>query len=396
METRLIDRLSHMRDLSPADTDYNLSIAARTERCLADAGFRRLDTPVIERTDLFVRKSGGEVSSSLYTFSDPGGISVSLRPEFTPSVIRWFIENRPDKNRYYYSGPVFRYGGARGGRFRQFHQVGGEVLGVSGAAGDSEILSVARRCLEAGGIDDCVLHLGHIGVIRDLLRAVGLSEQTQMFMVANLDDIAAGRGYIGPLLEKASAAGLVADSVGPLAGVPDLPNTALPVLDALQQTVSGATGRRSPEQIMSRLVGRARRASSRAEFVEAAGKVARLVAARGSPSEVVAEAETILRDCDASLGSLDSLKATLDSITSGGWDESSIQIDLSFVRGMAYYTGVVFEFLPPTGTPQFALGGGGRYDDLVRAFGGPDMSACGFALNIDEVAWTTRQDGAQR
>ena len=385
-----------MRDLSPADTDYNLSIAARTERCLADAGFRRLDTPVIERTDLFVRKSGGEVSSSLYTFSDPGGISVSLRPEFTPSVIRWFIENRPDKNRYYYSGPVFRYGGARGGRFRQFHQVGGEVLGVSGAAGDSEILSVARRCLEAGGIDDCVLHLGHIGVIRDLLRAVGLSEQTQMFMVANLDDIAAGRGYIGPLLEKASAAGLVADSVGPLAGVPDLPNTALPVLDALQQTVSGATGRRSPEQIMSRLVGRARRASSRAEFVEAAGKVARLVAARGSPSEVVAEAETILRDCDASLGSLDSLKATLDSITSGGWDESSIQIDLSFVRGMAYYTGVVFEFLPPTGTPQFALGGGGRYDDLVRAFGGPDMPACGFALNIDEVAWTTRQDGAQR
>ena len=396
METRLIDRLSHMRDLSPADTDYNLSIAARTERCLADAGFRRLDTPVIERTDLFVRKSGGEVSSSLYTFSDPGGISVSLRPEFTPSVIRWFIENRPDKNRYYYSGPVFRYGGARGGRFRQFHQVGGEVLGVSGAAGDSEILSVARRCLEAGGIDDCILHLGHIGVIRDLLRAVGLSEQTQMFMVANLDDIAAGRGYIDPLLEKASAAGLVADSVSPLTGVPDLPNTALPVLDALQQTVSGATGRRSPEQIMSRLVGRARRASSRAEFVEAAGKVARLVAARGSPSEVVTGAETILRDSDASLGSLDSLKATLDSITSGGWDESSIQIDLSFVRGMAYYTGVVFEFLPPTGTPQFALGGGGRYDDLVRAFGGPDMPACGFALNIDEVAWTTRQDGAQR
>ena len=140
METRLIGRLSHMRDLSPAETDYNLSIAAQAERCLTEAGFRRLDTPVIERTDLFVRKSGGEVSSSLYTFSDPGGISVSLRPEFTPSVIRWFIENRPDQNRFYYSGPVFRYGGARGGRFRQFHQVGGELLGVSGAAGDSEIL----------------------------------------------------------------------------------------------------------------------------------------------------------------------------------------------------------------------------------------------------------------
>ena len=396
METRLIDRLSHMRDLSPADTDYNLSIAERAERRLAEAGFRRLDTPIIERTDLFVRKSGGEVSSSLYTFSDPGGISVSLRPEFTPSVIRWFIENRPDHNRYHYSGPVFRYGGARGGRFRQFHQVGGEVLGVSGAAGDSEILSVARRCLEAGSIDDCVLHLGHIGVIRDLLRAVGLSEQTQMFIVANLDDIAAGDDYVGPLLEKASAAGLVADSAGPLTGVPDLPNTALPVLDALQQTVSGTTGRRSPEQIMSRLVGRARRASSRAEFEEAARKVARLVAARGSPSEVVTGAETILRDSDASLASLDSLKATLDSITSDGWDESSIHLDLSFVRGMAYYTGAVFEFLPPTGAPQFALGGGGRYDDLVKAFGGPDMPACGFALNIDEVAWKTRRDEAQR
>ena len=396
METRLIDRLSHMRDLSPAETDYNLSIAARTERCLADAGFHRLDTPVIERTDLFVRKSGGEVSSSLYTFSDPGGISVSLRPEFTPSVIRWFIENRPDQRRYHYSGPVFRYGGARGGRFRQFHQVGGELLGVPGASGDSEILSLARRCLEAGGVGDCVLHLGHIGVIRDLLRAVGLSEQTQMFMVANLEDIGAGSGFIDPLLEKASAAGLVADTIVPLTGVPDLPNTALPVLDALQQTVSGATGRRSPEQIMSRLVGRARRASSRAEFEEAAGCVARLVAAQGSPSGVVAEAETILRDSDASLDSLDSLKTTLDSITSNGWEESSIHLDLSFVRGMAYYTGAVFEFLPPSKDPQLALGGGGRYDDLVRAFGGPDMPACGFALNIDEVAWSTRQDGAQR
>ena len=130
-----------MRDLSPADTDYNLSIAARAERRLSEAGFRRLDTPVIERTDLFVRKSGGEVSSSLYTFSDPGGISVSLRPEFTPSVIRWFIENRPDQDPLllFRSGiPLRRY--ARGGRFRQFHQVGGELLGVSGAAGDSEIL----------------------------------------------------------------------------------------------------------------------------------------------------------------------------------------------------------------------------------------------------------------
>ena len=395
METRLIDRLSHMRDLSPAETDYNLSIAARTERCLADAGFHRLDTPVIERTDLFVRKSGGEVSSSLYTFSDPGGISVSLRPEFTPSVIRWFIENRPDQRRYHYSGPVFRYGGARGGRFRQFHQVGGELLGVPGASGDSEILSLARRCLEAGGVGDCVLHLGHIGVIRNLLRAVGLSEQTQMFMVANLEDIGAGSGFIDPLLEKASAAGLVADTIVPLTGVPDLPNTALPVLDALQQTVSGATGRRSPEQIMSRLVGRARRASSRAEFEEAAGCVARLVAAQGSPSGVVAEAETILRDSDASLDSLDSLKTTLDSITSNGWEESSIHLDLSFVRGMAYYTGAVFEFLPPSKDPQLALGGGGRYDDLVRAFGGPDMPACGFALNIDEVAWATRRDGSE-
>ena len=270
------------------------------------------------------------------------------------------------------------------------------MLGVSGAAGDSEILSVARRCLEAGGVGDCVLHLGHIGVIRDLLRAVGLSEQTQMFMVANLEDIGAGSGFIDPLLEKASAAGLVADTIVPLTGVPDLPNTALPVLDALQQTVSGATGRRSPEQIMSRLVGRARRASSRAEFEEAAGCVARLVAAQGSPSGVVAEAETILRDSDASLDSLDSLKTTLDSITSNGWEESSIHLDLSFVRGMAYYTGAVFEFLPPSKDPQLALGGGGRYDDLVRAFGGPDMPACGFALNIDEVAWSTRQDGAQR
>ena len=93
MRTDLISRLNHMRDLGPSEAEENFNVSSRMIDALNRGEFRRLDTPVLEPTDLFVRKSGGEVSSSLYSFQDPGGMSVSLRPEFTPSIIRWYIEN---------------------------------------------------------------------------------------------------------------------------------------------------------------------------------------------------------------------------------------------------------------------------------------------------------------
>ena len=72
--------------------------------------------------------------------------------------------------------------------------------------------------------------------------------------------------------------------------------------------------------------------------------------------------------------------------------DDSIELDFSFARGLAYYTGVVFEFAGAGGGGAYPLGGGGRYDDLVKAFGGADTPACGFALDLDEISLQTGAD----
>ena len=387
MRTDLISRLNHMRDPGPSEAEANFNASRRMMEVLTRSGFQRLDTPVIEPTDLFVRKSGGEVSSSLYSFQDPGGMSVSLRPEFTPSIIRWYMENAADATgaeRFQYSGPVFRYAGARRGRFRQFQQVGAELIGVPDSSGDIEILTSAVKCLRAAGISEFTLRLGHIGMIHDLVQSHGLSEQVEMFIVSNLDEIGCGSDHKQRLLERAIAADLVMTEFKSIPVTEGL-DEAMPELDVISRSISAPTGRRSASQILARLSSRMRRACSVDKFNAAVENVARLVSLKGNAWEVLEDAEALLKSNRASLASVRGLGATLIKLRSEGVSDSTIHLDLSFVRGMTYYTGIVFEFLVRQDIDDYPIGGGGRYDDLVRAFGGGNVPACGFALYVDEV-----------
>lgn len=386
MRTDLISRLNHMRDLGPSEAEANFNASRRMTEVLTRGGFQRLDTPVIEPTDLFVRKSGGEVSSSLYSFQDPGGMSVSLRPEFTPSIIRWYIENAAGSaaERFQYSGPVFRYAGTRRGRFRQFQQVGAELIGVPDSSGDIEILTAAMRCLRAAGISEFTLRLGHIGMIHDLVQSQGLSEQVEMFIVSNLDKIGYDLDLRQRLLESAISADLVM-SEHKSTPVTEGLDEAMPELDVIRRSISAPTGRRSAGQILARLSSRMKRACSVDEFEAAVENVARLVSLDGNAWDVLEDAEALLKSNRASLTSVRGLGATLIKLRSEGVSDSTIHLDLSFVRGMTYYTGIVFEFLAGQGPDDYPIGGGGRYDDLVRAFGGGNVPACGFALYVEEV-----------
>ncbi len=396
MRTDFITRLNHMRDLGPSEAEANFNASRRMTEALTRGGFQRLDTPVIEPTDLFVRKSGGEVSSSLYSFQDPGGMSVSLRPEFTPSIIRWYIENAAGSSaeRFQYSGPVFRYAGTRRGRFRQFQQVGAELIGVPDSSGDIEILTAAMKCLRAAGVSEFTLRLGHIGMIHDLVQSQGLSEQVEMFIVSNLDKIGCGSVRRQRLLESAIAAELVM-SEHKSTPVTEGLDEAMPELDVIRRSISAPTGRRSAGQILARLSSRMKRACSVDEFNVAVDNVARLVSLEGSAWEVLEDAEALLKSNRASLSSVRGLGATLIKLRSEGVSDSTIHLDLSFVRGMTYYTGIVFEFLAGRGPDDYPIGGGGRYDDLVRAFGGGNVPACGFALYVEEVVRNMNRESAK-
>ena len=144
--TSTVSRLQGMNDLSEDAWRQKLVLQERVYDLLGSYGYQYLETPVLEPTELFIRKSGGQLASQLYSFTDAGSNSVSLRPEITSPIMRHYLENSTNIQlpaRWQYSGPVFRFDTTHPGASGQFTQVGAEFLGSSEIAADVELLSLA-------------------------------------------------------------------------------------------------------------------------------------------------------------------------------------------------------------------------------------------------------------
>ena len=133
-------------------------------RICAQYGYKEIRTPVFEHTELFKRGIGDTtdvVEKEMYTFTDRGNRSITLRPENTASAVRAFCEHKlyaePAPTKLYYIGPMFRYDRPQAGRYRQFHQFGIEALGVDTPAIDAEAILLAVTILKELGLKD--LHL---------------------------------------------------------------------------------------------------------------------------------------------------------------------------------------------------------------------------------------------
>lgn len=140
-------------------------------------GYRLIDTPIFENTELFERGVGtgtDVVDKEMYTFTDRGGRSLTLRPEGTAGVLRGVLsanlleETRPVRT--HYAGPMFRYDRPQKGRFRQFHQVGIECIGERAPDLDVEVIEVGWRFLEGLGITGVVLQVNTLGDLEDRVR----------------------------------------------------------------------------------------------------------------------------------------------------------------------------------------------------------------------------------
>lgn len=132
--------------------------------------YREIRTPIFEHTELFQRGVGETtdiVEKEMYTFSDRGGRSITLRPEGTAAVVRSFIENKiyaePQPTKLYYMGPMFRYDRPQAGRYRQFHQFGVEAIGADGPAIDAEIIALAVNVLRELGLADLQVFINSVG-----------------------------------------------------------------------------------------------------------------------------------------------------------------------------------------------------------------------------------------
>ncbi len=157
------------QDLLPDQADAMLGLYEEAHRIAGLFGFRYVETPMFEHTELFARTSGDTsdvVTKEMYTFEDKGGRSVTLRPESTASVVRAYLthaQELPLPFKGYYVGSEFRHGRPQAGRLREFRQWGIEVIGSEGAAADVEVMVVGDRFLRERGLRDVVLRLNSIG-----------------------------------------------------------------------------------------------------------------------------------------------------------------------------------------------------------------------------------------
>ena len=162
--------LKGVHDILPPDIHIWQKVEDAAKDIFSVYGFQELRAPIIESTDIFVRSIGETtdiVEKEMYTFSDKADRRITLRPEGTAPVVRSYVENHlynlPSPQKFFYSGPMFRYERPQAGRFRQFYQIGAEAFGVSDPKIDAEILSMLKLFFERIGLKDLNFQINSIG-----------------------------------------------------------------------------------------------------------------------------------------------------------------------------------------------------------------------------------------
>ncbi len=385
-EVGSLSRLPGMRTFLPEASKSALAASDRALSFLAEAGFQRVDTPILEDSDLFARKGGGEMTGLLYTFSEPDGRRLSLRPEFTTSIIRMYVESDglALPLRWSYAGPVFRFDRAGGGRCRQFIQVGAEIIGDYSSRSDAEVIGSAIEGLQRLGLPSTSVRLGHVETLSRLFAAFELSDSARRFVTGNLGGLKRGRTTAGRLLERAREAGLVDEETPSIDGWgAKRAREALQLL-ILEEGARGPMGRRTAEEIMARLERKSGQSRDPVEMGRALDLASRLVGLEGPASQTIADARAVASRSGTRTDALDPLEELVEALAESGIGTDTLVIDMGMARGMAYYTGALFDLAAGQGAGT--LGGGGRYDGLVQTLGGPEVPALGFAYDMEAVS----------
>jgi histidyl-tRNA synthetase len=390
--------LKTARDYSP-DLWKRLGIIhERLESFLDRRGYDVAAIPVLESTELFLRKSGGELASQMYSFTDPSGHQVSLRPELTSSVVRQFIDGNLSgamPQRWQYYGTIFRYeasaNGDGAGGAREFQQLGAEIIGASSEFADAEVLATAVQGLTTLGVTGHRLRVGHMGVVNAMLEALGLSERARVFVVNSFDDLRSGDAGVEIVRQRATDLGLLGEertqALSQLARRMAPEDAEGMVEGFLAQAVMGLSGQRTSEEIFRRYLRKLKEAGV-PDLVDAAIRFsAELVALSGPAPEVRTKLGELIKRFELS----DDVLAPIDKLLKalGQYDLKDVPVilDLGMARGIAYYTGVVFDIDHRTIKERPSLGGGGRYDGMMKALGAKDdVPALGFAYAVDRIA----------
>ena len=399
-----------MRDLSPAAFLRKREVERRLADFIARFGYALLEVPILEATELFLRKSGGDLAARMYSFTDPGSNAVSLRPEFTSAIMRHYLERNPDVGhpslaRWQYSGPVFRYDPnspppADGSG--QFTQVGAELVGSNSILADAELLALAAGIPDELGITDYRLRLADLDVLDSVLDTVGLSDRARAFIVSNMNRIGDGADSRPDILSRAAELHIVSGIGLPdeethlasaVSGMPDdIARTVLSGFMRWNSSADAPLGRRSPDEIVDRLLRKLRGGDDADAIERGIALASQLASVRGDPSVALPQAQSIVAASGADPAAVQRLTDLASLVSNEPSIAGRFTIDFSLARGIAYYNGIIFDIVPIDG--EEPLGGGGRYDALARALGAAcPVPALGFAFTLESLLAAMPTDG---
>ena len=314
--------LPGFRDFYPEDFSRRQHIFGNWRRAATCFGFEEYDAPILEPLELYTTKSGEEIEGQLFSFKDKGDRAVSLRPEMTPTVCRMVgakagALKRPIK--WFSIAEFYRYERAQKGRLRAFNQFNGDIFGEAGPEAEIELIALLIQCLAGFGLtkDDFYVRLSDRDLWFFYLEAIGFSDAQARSLLSAIDRF---------------------EKMG----------------DDAFKGYAQAHGALPPDQKDKVLA-----------FLKIKSLVELEAALAAFPTEKISARLGDWRKVLTGVGAM----GLADFIT----------VDLSVVRGLAYYTGFVFEAFDRKGDLR-ALAGGGRYNDLVKKLGGPDLPAVGFAI----------------
>ena len=380
-----------MRDHLPLDQGRLEAVRAILDQTLDAWGYQPIDLPVLERRELYLKKSGEELAGKLYDFVHQGR-GLALRPEWTASVLRAYLrglQSEPLPVRLRYCGPVFRYERPQRMTYRQFTQVGVELIGGPAPRADAESIAVACAGLAAAGVKDWTLTLGHVGVARALLAGLNLPERTASQLLWSMErlrrgDEAAVRPQFRGDEDEANF------DLGPLVELPDDQLADLLATTVRAMGLSLDSTSRPPDAIIQRLIRKLRRADPQPRIEQALASLRRLSDAQGAPDYAFDVAARLLSELGLPPDQLDELREIVDLLVGQSTAIPNLVVDLGLSRGLHYYSGMIFEIEGPDG---LQLCGGGRYDELVAALHAPQSGAArraqvpavGFAYGLERV-----------
>lgn len=380
----IIEAVRGMRDLLPAEQRGMAQVRAQIETLFFHHGYSPIELPILEQRDLYQRKLGEDLAGKLYEFNF-GGRDLVMRPEWTASVLRTYVahlQDQPLPLRFCYSGPVFRYERPQRHTYRQFTQAGVELVGGPGPRADAEVVALACAGLDRLGVQPYRVVLGHIGLVRELLSHLAITERARNILIWGLERIRT-KGIAPVYARLAQHEENLPIDPALLEGLDDARAEAL-LLRLLQtMQINLGFGSRPPEAIIERLLRKVRRDDPLPRVERALSLLEQLGQIRGTPSEALPQAAALLGEVGMNPAALEDMRAILALLAAHGVNEQRIVLDFGLGRGLNYYTGLIFEIYD---AHDMQICGGGRYDDLVTALGGRvAVPAVGFAYGLERV-----------